>query len=58
MNQLAKYLTFHLVLKPLIKRNYRLRELGKIPDEWYWADELAISYGFIDSYPLGSGYKV
>lgn len=52
MNQLAKYLTFHLVLKPLIKRNYRLRKLGKLPDEWYWADNLAISCGFIGAYPL------
>ena len=43
---------FHLILKPLIKRNYRLREEssikgdGKYPDQWYWADKLAISYGY------------
>ena len=43
---------FHLILKPLIRRNYRLRELsaisgdGKYPDEWYWADLLAMNFGY------------
>lgn len=38
-------ITFHLILKPLIKRNYRLRAEGKLPDEWYWADEIATKNG-------------
>ena len=43
---------FHLFLKPLIRRNYRLRYQsaisgdGKYPDEWYWADKIAVKYGF------------
>lgn len=43
---------FHLILKPLIKRNYRLRKQsaisgdGKHPDVWYWADLLAVEYGY------------
>lgn len=47
-----RYFIFHLFLKPLIKRNYRLRFNtaingdGKHPDEWYWADTLAVSWGY------------
>lgn len=53
---------FHIVLKPLILRNYLLREISAIsrslgiapqtpngkdyPDEWYWADTLAAKYGY------------
>jgi len=37
---------FYLVLRPLISRNYRLRREGNLPDEWYWADVLAIRYGY------------
>ena len=43
---------FHLILKPLIKRNYTVRHWSAInensahPDHWYWADELAIRYGY------------
>jgi len=37
---------FHLLLRPLIKRNYRLREQGLVADEWYWADRLAVKYGY------------
>ena len=43
---------FHLILKPLIKRNYKLRRKsaltgdGKHPDRWYWADTLAVKYGY------------
>lgn len=36
---------FNETLKPLIEENYRLRELGTLPDEWYWADELAAGWG-------------
>ena len=52
---------FHLILKPLIKRNYRLRAQsamngdGKHPDKWYWADSLAVEYGyFVRDYPTAS----
>ena len=37
---------FHLFIKPLIKRNYRLRREGKLPDEWYWADKFAVEHGY------------
>ena len=39
-------LIFHLILRPLILRDYRLREQGLRPDRWYWADLLAIRMGF------------
>lgn len=39
-------LIFVAVLKPLILRNYRLRAAGKLPDEWYWADHLAMRWGY------------
>lgn len=41
-----KKLIFVLVLRPLIERNYRLRQEGKKPDEWYWADALAVRWGY------------
>ena len=50
--KIVMFLPFHLVLKPLIKRNYRLRYLsavnkdGKYPDQWYWADYLAVIFGY------------
>ncbi len=34
-----------LVLIPLVVRNYRLREQGELPDEWYWADQVLVSWG-------------
>lgn len=37
-----------LVLAPLIRRNQRLRAAGLLPDEWYWADRLAIKWGFLN----------
>lgn len=45
-----KYLIFKLILSPLIKRNYKLREQGKIPDKWYWADEIALKWGYCVGY--------
>ena len=42
-----KWLIAHLVLIPLVRRNYRLREAGKAPDDWYWADVLLVSWGYI-----------
>ncbi len=52
MTNKAFYLIFHLILKPLIKRNYRLRRNSAIkgdnkhPDEWYWADTVSVSHGY------------
>jgi hypothetical protein len=46
------FIFFHLCLKFLIKRNYRLRAESalngdnKHPDKWYWADLLAVKYGY------------
>ncbi len=37
-----------LVLAPLIRRNLCLRAAGLMPDEWYWADRLAIKWGFLN----------
>lgn len=42
---MMKFLFFHIFLKPLIKRNYRSRMRGR-PDEWYWADSLAVKWGY------------
>lgn len=42
-----------VVLRPLIAINYKQRELGNIPDQWYWADELAVKYGFYQCLILG-----
>lgn len=44
--QYMKYLAFHLLLKPLIRRNYKLRAAGVLPDQWYWADKLACKWGY------------
>lgn len=41
-----KWIIFHSVLKPLILANYWLREHGFATDEWFWADELALRWGF------------
>lgn len=39
-------LVFLLVLRPIIRRDYRLREAGKRPDRWHWADVLALRWGY------------
>ena len=46
MGEGLRALVWHLVLKPLIVRNYRLRALGRLPDEWYWVDEVACKWGY------------
>ena len=42
-------------LKPLITENYRARAMRELPDNWFWADELAIELGansdYYDSIP-------
>jgi hypothetical protein len=42
-----QWLLFVAVLRPLIRRNYRKRERGELPDRWYWADLLALRMGFV-----------
>ena len=42
-----KRLIAKLFLYPLTYENYRLRELGKLPDEWFWADVLLTKWGFL-----------
>ncbi len=42
---------FETVLKPLIWRNYAQRRRGELPDEWYWADKLAVSWGMYVRWP-------
>lgn len=47
-----KWLVFYTILRPLIKRNYALRAKGLLPDEWYWADSLALGWGYtVDNRP-------
>jgi len=49
-----KKLFYVLILKPLIRRNLKLRYKsavlrdGKHPDKWYWADKLSMDWGFYD----------
>lgn len=42
---MIRRLVFVLFLRYLIVRNYRERERGAAPDQWYWADRLAASWG-------------
>lgn len=46
-----KHMLFRAVLWPLIARDYRLRNEGKRPDRWYWADRLALRLGMLEYYP-------
>jgi len=55
-----KYIIYQYILKPLIKRNYKLRMKDERPDTWYWADELACKWGYrvrinIDGGPVTPG---
>lgn len=44
------WLPLALFLWPLVVLNYRARERGELPDEWYWADERLLALGFfVDS---------
>jgi hypothetical protein len=40
-----KMIIGYLILRPLVRRNYRLRNDGILPDEWYWADILLMEWG-------------
>lgn len=42
-----KWLIAKLILYPLVYSNYQLREAGKLPDTWYWADILLSKWGFL-----------
>jgi len=52
VDKIGMFLSFHLILKPLIRRNYELRRRsaingdGKYPDVWYWADIIAVEWGY------------
>lgn len=46
MKKVLLWLVWVLILRGLIRRNYRLREEGVLSDEWYWADVLAMRYGY------------
>ena len=41
-----KWLIYHLYLKPIIRENLRQRFLGNDRDEWFWADQLAVEWGY------------
>ena len=43
---MAKWAIYHTLLRPLIRANYWLREIGVLPDKWFWADRLACSWGY------------
>lgn len=52
-----KWLIFHLYLKPLIVDNYAKRKAGELPDEWFWADTLAVEWGYAIDSVTGKGSK-
>ena len=45
-----KWLIYHLYLKPLIIEDKRERFFGRKPDEWFWADEIAVEWGYFCDY--------
>ena len=51
MRGVIKLAILFYVLEPLIARDLRLREAGRRPDEWYWADMLAPRWGLWPQYP-------
>jgi hypothetical protein len=46
MLDLMRWLVYWVVLFPIIKRDYRLREAGERPDLWHPADMLACRWGY------------
>ncbi len=40
-------LIFYAILRPLIFANYWLRQRHILADKWFWADVLAVKWGFI-----------
>jgi len=51
--KLFRYVIFHEFLEPLILDNYEKRRKHLLPDEWVWADELAVSWGYFVEYTEG-----
>jgi hypothetical protein len=41
-----RFMIFAHILAPLIERDQRLRAAGKRPDRWYWADRIALRWGY------------
>jgi len=41
-----KRLIFMAILQPLILANYWLRQRRLIADKWFWADKLALGWGY------------
>lgn len=41
-----QWFVFHSFLRPLILSNYWLRSHGWLPDKWFWADAVAVSWGY------------
>ena len=52
---MMRFVLCWLLLRPLVKRNYRLRAEGKLPDEMYWADRLMFRLGGSRAYELYDG---
>lgn len=48
---MIRALIYAAILRPLILRDYRLRAEGKRSDQWYWADQLAVNWGFFTMLP-------
>lgn len=48
---------FEKHLKPLIEDNYEKRRKGELPDNWFWADEIATSWGMFvqEGYGVSNG---
>ena len=42
-----KWIIAKLILYPLVYKNYKLRQQGKLPDKWYWADVKLIRWGYL-----------
>ena len=41
-----KTIIIFLVLLPLVKINFYLREKGLLSDKWFWADVLMVKWGY------------
>ncbi len=41
-----KKIIFYMFVRPLIRRNYKLRIRHKKSDKWYWLDKMTLGWGF------------
>lgn len=48
---MIRSLVYRIILLPLIRRDLQLRAKGLRPDQWYWADVLAMRWGFFTDIP-------